>query len=139
MQSLIISPWPSLHVLLLFFAQELKHRKSSIRRRQEELEHDGESTQQQRVQILERLRAQVAESEEQLEETRRQQRAVELEVGTLRGRLAHATKEQAQWETDNRVQSDKECDEAMQELRRLRRVTGRQPQPQPPPQQQLLE
>lgn len=139
MQSLIISPWPSLHVLLLFFAQELKHRKSSIRRRQEELEHDGESTQQQRVQILERLRAQVAESEEQLEETRRQQRAVELEVGTLRGRLAHATKEQAQWETDNRVQSDKECEEAMQELRRLRRVTGRQPQPQPPPQQQLLE
>jgi chromosome segregation ATPase len=138
-QSLIISPWPSLHVLLLFFAQELKHRKSSIRRRQEELEHDGESTQQQRVQILERLRAQVAESEEQLEETRRQQRAVELEVGTLRGRLAHATKEQAQWETDNRVQSDKECEEAMQELRRLRRVTGRQPQPQPPPQQQLLE
>ena len=128
-----------MHVLLLFFAQELKHRKSSIRRRQEELEHDGESTQQQRVQILERLRAQVAESEEQLEETRRQQRAVELEVGTLRGRLAHATKEQAQWETDNRVQSDKECEEAMQELRRLRRVTGRQPQPQPPPQQQLLE
>ena len=139
MQSLIIFPWPSLHVLVLFFAQELKHRKSSIRRRQEELEHDGESTQQQRAQILERLRAQVAESEEQLEETRRQQRAVELEVGTLRGRLAHATKEQAQWETDNRVQSDKECEEAMQELRRLRRVTGRQPQPQPPPQQQLLE
>ena len=137
MQILIISPWPSLHVLLLFFAQELKHRKSSIRRRQEELEHDGESTQQQRAQILERLRTQVAESEEQLEETRRQQRAVELEVGTLRGRLAHATKEQAQWEQDNRVQSDKECEEAMQELRRLRRVTGRQPQPQP--QQRLLE
>ena len=81
----------------------------------------------------------MAESEEQLEETRRQQRAVELEVGTLRGRLAHATKEQAQWETDNRVQSDKECEEAMQELRRLRRVKSRQPQPQPPPQQQLLE
>ena len=110
--------------------QELKHKKSSLRRRQEELDHDGESTRQQRSQILEDLRIQLAESEERLEDTRRQHRQVELEVGTLRGRLAHGAKEHGQWEQDNRVQSDRECDDAMQELRRLRRLTGRYPQQQ---------
>ena len=117
-------------------AQELKHKKSSWRRRQEELEHEEETTRQQRLQILENLRTQVSESEERLEDMRRQQRDVELEVGTLRGRLAHASKEQGQWEQDNRTQSDRECEDAMQELRRLRRLTGRYPQQQ---QQRMLQ
>ena len=104
--------------------QELKHKKSSLRRRQEEVEHDEEATQRQRNEILQNLRVQLADSDERLDSERRRQKSVELELGTLRGRLTHVSKEMGQWEQDYKVQGDKMRDEAMEELRRLRRKHG---------------
>ena len=101
--------------------QELKHKKSSMRRRAEDMEYDEEQTQKQRQEILAGLRRQAAESDEALDAEKRRQHAVELELGTLRGRLAHVAKEHSQWETDHRVEADRELEEAWVDLRRLRR------------------
>ena len=47
---------------------------------------------------------------------------MELELASLRGRLAHASKEQAQWEHDIRQREQVETEELMVELRRLRKL-----------------
>lgn len=125
--------------MLSLSSQELKHKKSSLRRRQEEVEHDEEATKRERTQILETLRVQAGESDERLEAERRRQKAVELELGTLRGRLTHVTKEQGQWEQDYKAASDKERDEAMEELRRLRRKHGSNGYTRPPAYAALTE
>ena len=78
---------------------ELKHKKSSTRRKQEDIEHDDMALQQQRAHILADLRQQVAAADEALEDERRKQRSVEQEISTLRGRLTHNSKEFAQFES----------------------------------------
>ena len=100
--------------------QELKHKKSSLRRRQEEAEEAQASIRREREHILADLQRQVAESDQALEEERRKARAIEQEISTLRGRLTHAVKEHAQWENDQRVAADQEAQELLIELRRLR-------------------
>ena len=101
---------------------DLKHKKSSSRRKQEDLEHEDMALQQQRDHILADLRQQTSMAEQALEEERRKQRTVEQEISTLRGRIAHHVQEHAQWEKDHRVQAQREAEEALAELRRLRRV-----------------
>ena len=102
--------------------QELKHRKSSAGRRREVLEEDEEATAQQHAAILADLRAQAARGEEEVEAERRLQHEIAKEVAELRGRFAHAAKEQAQWEQDLRAQEDIEAKAAMVKLNRLRKL-----------------
>ena len=105
-----------------FVWQELKHRKSSLRRRDEEHEVDNQGTAQQRQQILIDLQAKVEEGERELKVQRKLQEDVELEIATLRGRIAHGAKEQAVWENDLAVKEQQAREESMVELRRLRRL-----------------
>ena len=43
-------------------------------------------------------------------------------MAELRGRLSHAAKEHAQWEQDLRATEQKQMGEAMEDLRRLRKL-----------------
>lgn len=105
-----------------WFAQDLKHRQSSLRRRQEELQQEELDTRRKHERIIEELRGQAAQSEVQVEAERQRQRAMEMELSTLRGRLAHEAKEQGQWEQDCRRREQEEMESLMIELRRLRRL-----------------
>ena len=103
-------------------AQELKHRKSSNKKKLEVFDEEEITTAQQREAILEELRAQARRGEEALEAERKRGRAVALEVAELRGRLAHAAKEHGQWEQDSKAVEQQAAEAAMVELRRLRRA-----------------
>jgi septation ring formation regulator EzrA len=100
--------------------QELKHRKSGAKRKQEVYEEEEEATVRQRAAILADLRAQAERVEAELEAERARYRSISSEIAELRGRLAHAAKEQAQWETDLKVAEQKVTSAATIELQRLR-------------------
>lgn len=86
------------------------------------MEDEEAATQRQRQAILADLRAQAEQGEAALEVARRRQQEMAKEVAELRGRLAHTSKEQAQWEQDLRAQEEKQSAAALEELRRLRRA-----------------
>ena len=65
-----------------------------------EFEDDEEQTARQRAHVLAELRVQMKQAEEALEAGVRRQGGVTNEIATLRGQLAHAAKEQAQWEQE---------------------------------------
>lgn len=94
--------------------------KSSMRRRQEDLQQEEEALQRQRQRILEDLRQQVSDGEAALEVERKAQRAIALEIAELRGRAAHEAKEQREWEETFRSMELQRAEEARAELRRLR-------------------
>ena len=102
--------------------QELKQRKSAIRRKAEAFDEDEEASVRQRAGILVDLRDDAERNEEALVAAKRRGHTVATEVAELRGRLAHVSKEQAQWEQDLRGQEAKEMEGLMVELQRLRRA-----------------
>uniref|UniRef100_A0A7S2D4R3 Uncharacterized protein n=1 Tax=Haptolina brevifila TaxID=156173 RepID=A0A7S2D4R3_9EUKA len=102
--------------------KEVKKQRDSLRRRQEEYEHQEQATAEEHTRIIETLRANAAESQEALEEERRRLRDLELELGTLRGRLAHSAKEQSEWEQDFRQGETTEMEGLMLHLRKLHRA-----------------
>jgi chromosome segregation ATPase len=106
-------------------AQELKKQRDALSRKQEELQYHDTSA----GDILKDLRTQAAEAASNLERERRRQHDVDLELASLRGRLAHASKEHAQWEHDIRQREQMQTEELMAELRRIRKLhplAGRQ-------------
>ena len=92
-----------------------------LARRAEDLEHEEEQIKLQRAQIIAGLETQAAEGSAQVEERKKRQRSVDLELGTLRGRLAHTEREQAQWEQTKEIEHIKSLEAAWVNLRQLRR------------------
>ena len=102
--------------------QELKHRKSSIRRKHQLFEEEEEALAKQRAELLADLRTQVERGDALLETEVERHRSVALAVAELRGRLSHTAKEQAQCEQDLRGDEQRAASTAMVELRRLRKA-----------------
>ena len=106
---LVCGPW-----------QDIKKQRDALRKRQEEYEHQEQATAEEHMRILQGLRTHAAHSQEALEDERRKLRVLELELGTLRGRLAHASKEQSEWEQSCRQREQADTEASMLKLRKLR-------------------
>lgn len=102
--------------------QETKRLRDGLRKRNEGFEDEERRTSAERAHILRELRQQAADALEALERQRRRQHEVELELGTLRGRLAHGCKEQSEWYQDLRAQEQAGVDALMQEMQKGRRT-----------------
>ena len=103
-------------------SQEVKKLADSLRKRHEEYEVQQEALAAEHARIIASLREQALVATAKLDEQQQRHNAIELELGTLRGRLAHATKEQSEWESKIRQHEQMETEASMHEIRKLRRV-----------------
>mmetsp|Transcript_13563 Transcript_13563/g.34813 ORF Transcript_13563/g.34813 Transcript_13563/m.34813 type:complete len:153 (-) Transcript_13563:610-1068(-) len=100
--------------------REVRKARDSLRHRQEETEQQALVTTEEHARILRGLRERLGESTEALERQRKRQREVELEFGTLRGRITHSAKEQCEWEAEHKLSEQEAIEEVMLELVALR-------------------
>ena len=102
--------------------KKLLHKKrESMRRKREEHEEQERVVAEEHARILKALRQQEEEARAALEAERQKQQDMMLEMGTLRGRLTHAAKEQAVWEQDHERALSSELEAAQQLLDQMRR------------------
>ena len=103
---------------------ELKKKQAAVDEQESAQREQAQQACSQHDQIIAQMEAERDEAVASVATARQRQQDLDRSLSELRGRIAHGEREQSSWESDEAARQREECEQPLQELRKLQALAG---------------